>query len=408
VNTSNPVEVLDVAGNAAVSGNVKAQGAMILSNKFELKYIPANGSDPNTLSFRPGLPNNPINPTDPPMKYKPLCNVFFTPPPNIGGSAASYAFSCQAANLFQDLVQISDQMSNNTTAISLGIMNGSGILAVENLSGYTPIGNEALKLNPGCAMNVNICEGGGYTKMFNGAGVLGDLDVSTRVKIGSGTFPLQSQLEMNLISAVPKAISIQNLSSAATDKRIFEVSQTGKTSIGVNMQTNTSMLTVGQANKADLALSLTDNTSTTNKDFFNVYGNGYTEIKVYSPAGMPVPTYSGVTGPRVLTIRDFSANKDLFVVRANGKVYAREVEINLATNFPDYVFAKEYKLKPIGEVARYIDANQHLPGFEKGEYYEKNGINVNEMMIKQQEKIEEQMLYIIQLEKRLKALENRK
>ncbi len=98
-------------------------------------------------------------------------------------------------------------------------------------------------------------------------------------------------------------------------------------------------------------------------------------------------------------------NKDLFTVRADGKVYAREVEINLSTNFPDYVFAKDYALKSIAEVSGYIDQHQHLPGFEKGEFYEKNGINVNDMFTKQQEKIEEQMLYIIQLEKRLQGLD---
>ncbi len=189
--------------------------------------------------------------------------------------------------------------------------------------------------------------------------------------------------------------------TTATNKSFYNVYGNGQTFIGTSLQQTTgAMLTVGQANKTGLALSLTDNTTATNKDYFNVYGNGYTEIKVYNPSAMP--------NDRVFAIKDMAATKDLFVVKKDGKVYAREVEINLLVTFPDYVFSNNYDLKSIPEVARFIEKNKHLPGFEKGEVYETNGINVANMVIKQQEKIEEQMLYIIQLEKRLQALEAKK
>ncbi len=167
-----------------------------------------------------------------------------------------------------------------------------------------------------------------------------------------------------------------------------------------------------------LGLSVINNNVTTApKDVFNVYNNGYTEIDIYTPNTMPQPYGSLV--PRVFTIRDMSANsgsgRDLFTVNKDGKVYAREVEINLVQNFPDYVFAKDYKLKPLNEVESYINKNKHLPNFEKGEYYEKNGVNVTDLLLKQQQTIEELMLYNIQLqkqneevEKRLKALEEKK
>jgi hypothetical protein len=524
----------------------KAQtgGFLNVSDNFQIRFTPSPGTGtPNVMSYW-HIPNPSIPPTP---KYIPLCNVFFTPPPQTPGAPFSVPFSCQAANIFPEVIQVSDQNTNNTAALSMGVMNGNGIIALEHLNGFSGVGNEALKLNPGCPVDVNICEGGGYTKIFNSAGVMGDLNVSDRVKIGLvPAFGLQSMLEINA-NGLPKAIQIFNTYSTATDKSFFDVTPGGKTSIGNNIQSNSALLTVGQASKTDLAicltdntttsnkhfykvygsgqtfigtdlqqttsmftvgqasktnlalsltdnttatnkafynvygsgktyigtdlqqnngsiltvgqasklnlalcltdnttpvnknfysvygngqtfigpdlqqntgamftvgqsnksalaLSLTDNTTTSNSAFFNVYGNGYTEIKVYSPLGMPVPAYAGTIGPRVLTIRDFSNNRDLFVVRSDGKVYAREVEINLATNFPDYVFAKNYDLKSISEVASYIDKNKHLPGFEKGEFYEKNGINVNDMIIKQQEKIEEQMLYIIQLQQELQEI----
>lgn len=164
-------------------------------------------------------------------------------------------------------------------------------------------------------------------------------------------------------------------------------------------------LIVNSSVNTNKAISLNYKNGLAYEDYFNVYGNGYTEIKV-RPSTLPKPY--GATVERALTIRDVTLNKDLFVVTAQGKAYAREVEINLVQNFPDFVFAKDYKLKPLSEVDDYIKKNQHLPNFEKGEHYEKNGINVTDLLLKQQQTIEELMLYNIDLEKRLKKLEEKK
>ncbi len=186
------------------------------------------------------------------------------------------------------------------------------------------------------------------------------------------------------------------------------ISASGNAAFGDNSTAalNNAKLNVNSASANALAFAIADNSGSPSKDFFTVQGNGYTEIKVYSPLTMPKP-YSS-TNERVFTVRDMANNKDLFALTAQGKVYAREVEINLTATFPDYVFASDYKLKTINEVADFIKENKHLPGFEKGEYYEKNGINVNDMFVKQQEKMEEMMLYIIELEKRLKTVEANK
>jgi len=233
------------------------------------------------------------------------------------------------------------------------------------------------------------------------------------------------------------------ISDANTSQVNFQVKSTGSAFLGGGISgVANSMLVVGMPIPTYKALAIVDNSNLPNiKDVFSVYGNGYTEIrstatkafalfnatsnnetfsinnngyvdiKVYSPTGMPVPSYPSssptITNPRVITVRDMSSNnKDVFVVRADGKVYAREIEINLTQNFPDYVFKSEYNLLTIKELRDYIKTNKHLPGFEKGEHYEQNGINVNHMIIKQQEKIEELTLYIIQIEERMNKLES--
>jgi hypothetical protein len=133
---------------------------------------------------------------------------------------------------------------------------------------------------------------------------------------------------------------------------------------------------------------------------FAVSGNGYTKINVMNPVAMD----------NVIDVVDVSVTPSvqMFRVKTNGHVFAREVEIrNTSQSFPDYVFAKDYKLMPLSEVEKYIDANKHLPGFEKGEMYDQNGIKTSELIYKQQEKIEELTLYIIELEKRMKVIEEK-
>jgi len=218
-----------------------------------------------------------------------------------------------------------------------------------------------------------------HTRIFGNAN--GDIMSNTHLKLSYGTGKVFEITE----GGGPNRMYINTAGNVA-----FGDNSTGAL--------NNAKLNVNVTSSNALAFSLVNNT-TISQDFFNVYSNGYTEIKVYSPTNMP--------SNRVFAIKDLASPKDLFVVKSDGKVYSREVEISLVQNFPDYVFSDEYKLKSIKEVSEFITLNKHLPGFEKGEYYEKNGINVNDMFIKQQEKMEEMMLYIIELEKRLKAVEKK-
>ncbi|MES2760985.1 MAG: hypothetical protein V4677_02215 [Bacteroidota bacterium] len=97
------------------------------------------------------------------------------------------------------------------------------------------------------------------------------------------------------------------------------------------------------------------------------------------------------------------SNNINFRVTSTGKVYAREVNVQMGV-FPDYVFNKEYKLTPLNEVETYINVNKHLKGFEAAAEYEANGMNMGEVVRLQQEKIEELTLYLIEQQKQLDEL----
>ena len=68
----------------------------------------------------------------------------------------------------------------------------------------------------------------------------------------------------------------------------------------------------------------------------------------------------------------------------------------------DDVFAADYQLTPLGEVAAFIGQHQHLPGVPSEQELVAKGINAAEMAETQMRKIEELTLYAIEQEKRAK------
>jgi hypothetical protein len=73
----------------------------------------------------------------------------------------------------------------------------------------------------------------------------------------------------------------------------------------------------------------------------------------------------------------------------------------------DYVFGNNYKLKSIAEVARYIKENKHLPDVPSAADVKENGIDVAEMDGTLLKKIEELTLYIIQQQQQIKDLQDK-
>jgi hypothetical protein len=90
-------------------------------------------------------------------------------------------------------------------------------------------------------------------------------------------------------------------------------------------------------------------------------------------------------------------------LKVYGKAYAKEVNVTLSIPGPDYVFAKDYDLKPLSEVEKFVAENSHLEGIPTAKEMETNGINVGEMEFKLLEKVEELTLYLIEQNKKLEA-----
>ncbi|MDB5156709.1 MAG: hypothetical protein JWR50_1416 [Mucilaginibacter sp.] len=89
-----------------------------------------------------------------------------------------------------------------------------------------------------------------------------------------------------------------------------------------------------------------------------------------------------------------------FSITAAGVAHAKQVVVSL-TNWPDYVFKKDYALPPLSEVKTYIDQNKHLPEMPSETDVVKEGINLGEMIRLQTKKIEELTLYLIDKDKQI-------
>ncbi len=86
-----------------------------------------------------------------------------------------------------------------------------------------------------------------------------------------------------------------------------------------------------------------------------------------------------------------------------GKIIAEELKVQLQSQWPDYVFSKDYQLPTLAQVEKQIKEKGHLANVPTACEIETNGFEVGEMARIQQQKIEELTLYIIELNKKLET-----
>jgi len=92
--------------------------------------------------------------------------------------------------------------------------------------------------------------------------------------------------------------------------------------------------------------------------------------------------------------------RKLMQLNNQGLLNVREVKVDLES-WPDYVFEKNYKLRPLVEVENFIKLNGHLPNIPNAKTIESEGVNLGEMNKLLMEKVEELTLYLIEQNKKL-------
>jgi hypothetical protein len=77
------------------------------------------------------------------------------------------------------------------------------------------------------------------------------------------------------------------------------------------------------------------------------------------------------------------------------------------TNWSDFVFADDYKLRSLDEVEDFIKENKHLPEIPSTEEVHKEGLDLAQMDAKLLQKVEELTLYVIQQQKEIDYLKSK-
>jgi hypothetical protein len=88
-----------------------------------------------------------------------------------------------------------------------------------------------------------------------------------------------------------------------------------------------------------------------------------------------------------------------FKLSVNGKIRSKEIKVE--ATWSDYVFDKDYQLKPIAEVDAYIKKNHHLPDVPSAAEVERDGLKLGEMNAILLKKVEELTLYLIGKDKQV-------
>jgi hypothetical protein len=109
---------------------------------------------------------------------------------------------------------------------------------------------------------------------------------------------------------------------------------------------------------------------------------------------------------KTLTDMEVKDNIKLHLTPA-GALRAKKMQVS-SSDWPDYVFAKDYNLRPLDELEQYIKENHHLPEIPSAKEVEENGIDLGDMQSKLLLKIEELTLYILSLQKQIDELKQTK
>lgn len=84
-----------------------------------------------------------------------------------------------------------------------------------------------------------------------------------------------------------------------------------------------------------------------------------------------------------------------------------KVALKSSAEWSDYVFADDYNLRSLPEVEAFVKDNKHLPGVPSAQEVADNGIDVARMDAVLLEKIEELTLHLIDMNKKMQAMQQR-
>ncbi len=123
-------------------------------------------------------------------------------------------------------------------------------------------------------------------------------------------------------------------------------------------------------------------------------------------------SYNGNTTNYIMFLKDNgnvgigTSNPD-YKLTVKGGIHARELKITNTAGGADFVFDPNYTPMNLENLEKFIENEQHLPEIPSADQMEEDGLDVGTFQIQLLQKIEELTLYIIELNKKNEALEQK-
>ena len=145
------------------------------------------------------------------------------------------------------------------------------------------------------------------------------------------------------------------------------------------------------------------------EDAMSVQVSGSTKMLVQSNGGTSIGSLTAAPSNGLFVSGNVQVGTEPvptgYKMSIDGKLVCEEVKVQLSADWADYVFDENYKLLPLVEVEAFIEANNHLPNIPSADQLEQTGLDLSAMNILMMQKIEELTLYVIELDKQNKLLQ---
>jgi hypothetical protein len=251
---------------------------------------------------------------------------------------------------------------------------GSGSLSKNTVgSANVAIGDVSMSENLGGTYNIAL----GSQALRNGSAPLSNVAIgSSSLQFSNGGFN----------TAIGEQAGMNNTSGS---NNLFLGKSSGKNSLGSN---NIFIGNAAGENEGSSDKLYISNSNTLTPLLYGDFSAKYVTIGDVTPA---LRTQGTATGGYNLLVK--------------GGILTEKVKVALAaagTDWADYVFEPAYKAKmmPLEEVEKFTLKNKHLPNVPSAEEMVKSGLDVSQTSKMFMEKIEELTLYMIELNKEVKAL----
>ncbi len=346
---------LTIQGDAKFSGNLVATQGIKFNDSIGFKYIPGNGNMPDYIvAGKVGPPPPPISPcTNPIPKSSP---IFY------GGGWL--------------------QLYSNNTSLEL-ITDGANSLIESS-------GNGGLLLNYYCGKDVAV-----------GSPNSGNLIANQKLIVNGDAY-----LGMNTGNVGIRTNNPQKPLDVIGAIRTFYTSAPNSNNILGSVEMG--------FDGAHAYLTGTDNTASDGKEFLINFSDPTTDIILASNntivngklgVGTNNPQFSlDINGNvRIGNKSQFTGPHIDAILNVFGKaVFTRAIVTQL--NWADYVFKEEYKIYSLEELEEYIKKYHHLPNVPSDTEIINKGLDIGEIQKIQMEKIEEIIIYLIQLKKEIENI----